>query len=124
MSGAAGERREAYDHGLWAETAAAIWLCLKGYRILRRRYKTPVGEIDIIARRKNLLAIVEVKARADEGAALEAVSPQGRRRIERATRHFLARHPLYAGFDVRFDVIAVSGAISVLHLDNAWIEGQ
>lgn len=116
--------RGAYDQGLWAETVAAIWLCLKGYRILRRRYKTSVGEIDIIARRKNVLAIVEVKARADEGAALESVRPQGRRRIENAARYFLARHPSYIDFNVRFDVIAVSGAISILHLDNAWIEGQ
>lgn len=117
-------REKAYDYGLWAETVAAIWLCLKGYRILRRRYKTPVGEIDIIARRKDVLAIVEVKARAEEGDALQAVVPQGRRRIENAARHFLARNPCYGDFNIRFDVIAVYGAISILHLDNAWFEGQ
>lgn len=124
MSGPGEEKRSAYDQGLWAETAAAIWLSLKGYKIIKRRYKTPVGEIDIIARRRNLLAVVEVKARASESEALESVRPQSRRRIENAARHFLARHPGYAAFDVRFDVIAVSGAISVLHLDNAWLEGQ
>ncbi|MCC6597260.1 MAG: YraN family protein [Alphaproteobacteria bacterium] len=119
-----GDLRKSYDYGLWAETVAALWLCLKGYKILRRRYKTPVGEIDIIARRKNHLAIVEVKARAAVGDALEAVRPQGRRRIEKAARYFLAAHPLYVDFSLSFDVVAVSGAISVLHLDNAWFEGQ
>ncbi len=117
-------RRKAYDHGHWAETISALFLCLKGYKILAQRYKTPVGEIDLIARKKNMILIIEVKARETKEAALHAVRPQNRRRIENAARYFLAHHPAYYDFALRFDVITVSGGLSVYHLDNAWIEGQ
>lgn len=118
------EEKNTYDQGLWAETIAALYLCLKGYKILERRYKTKVGEIDIIARKKNVLAIVEVKFRPTLEEALYAIAPQARRRIERTALHYMASRPLYADFDIRFDVLAVSGAFSVQHLDNAWHAGQ
>lgn len=113
-----------YDQGIWAETIAAMYLCLKGYKILERRYKTKVGEIDIIARHKNTVVFIEVKSRPSYDQALEAVLPQARRRIERTAEHFLAASPVYAGFNLRFDVLAVTGAFSVQHLDNAWQTGQ
>jgi putative endonuclease len=118
------ETPNSYDQGLWAETIAAMYLCLKGYKILERRYKTKMGEIDIIARKKRTLAIIEVKYRPTPEQGLEAVSASARRRIERAALQYVAARPLYADLDLRFDVLAVSGAFSVQHLDNAWISGQ
>src|SRR5436309_14565303 len=61
---AAPERVAAFRTGLSAEARAVTWLTAKGYRILARRFRSPYGEIDIVARRRNLLAFVEVKARA------------------------------------------------------------
>ena len=68
-------RRQAERKGRIAEICAAGLLLLKGYRILARRFKTPQGEVDLILRKRNALVCVEVKARADLGAALEAVTP-------------------------------------------------
>ena len=119
MSHAERERR-----GRWAEQAAALLLALKGYRILARRFATHVGEIDLVARRGATLAFVEVKRRPSRGAALEAVLPRQRRRIERAALLFLARHPaLAASCAVRFDVVTVAGAgwwSWPRHLVDAW----
>jgi putative endonuclease len=99
------KRVRAYRHGLLAESLAALLLRLKGNRILARRYKTPVGEIDLIALKGKRLAFVEVKQRArfeDEGFVLPARS---RRRIIRAAQYWLAGHPDFAGHDLAFDVV-------------------
>jgi putative endonuclease len=106
--------------GLAAETMAACLLRLKGYRILARRYKTPVGEIDLVARRRNTLAFIEVKSRKRMDEALAAVTPAMRERIIRAAGFFVARHPEMASFDMRFDLVAVSPPFYWRHLDNAW----
>lgn len=116
-----GMQKNTYDQGVWAETMAALYLCLKGYKILERRYKTKVGEVDIIARKKLVVAFIEVKYRPSSAEALAAISTQSRRRIERAAQHYLAGRPVYQGHDCRFDVIAVSGGFSIQHLDNAWL---
>src|SRR5580693_5541184 len=87
------ERVAAFRLGLSAESRAALLLIAKGYRIAARRWKSPVGEIDIVARRRNLLVFVEVKARADFDQAAFAVTPYQRRRILSAARAWLARHP-------------------------------
>jgi len=70
---------------------AAI-LALRGYHILARRYKTGSGEIDLIAKRNDFLVFIEVKARKSVDAAVEAVTPKARRRIERASKIFLSRN--------------------------------
>ena len=98
-------RRAAEDRGRRAETVAAWFLRLKGYRILSRRYKTPAGEIDLIARRGRTIVFVEVKQRPDDTAALDAVTATSRKRIARAADLWLSRHPAAVGFDRRFDVI-------------------
>jgi len=100
-------RRRAWRWGNLAEGLAAWMLRLSGYRILARRFRSPVGEIDIVARRGNLLIAVEVKARRDEREAAEAVTPRQRMRISRALEAFIARYPRYAVLDIRFDVILV-----------------
>lgn len=95
-----------YQRGMKAEEMAAWFLRLRGYKILERRYKTPVGEIDLIARRGGCTIFVEVKARGTMDDALYAVQPKQAGRVMRAGEYYMARHNLNGG-DVRFDVIAV-----------------
>lgn len=108
----------AHARGLMAESVAAWILRLQGYRILARRYKTPVGEVDIIARRGKTTVFVEVKARAAMADALQSISPQSRARITRAAEHFLATGG--GGDSLRFDVIALAPPLSWRHIRNAW----
>ena len=75
------ERVAAFKTGLSAESRAAAFLVAKGYRILARRFRTPVGEIDVIARRFNTVAFVEVKARATLDGAAESITERGKGRI-------------------------------------------
>lgn len=114
------KKRGTYQDGLWAE-ALSVWILrLKGYRILAQRYKTPVGEIDIVARRGRVVAFVEVKYRRRVSAALESLTPSMQGRIIAAARHFIAAYPDYNDYALRFDLMAVSGFLSFRHLDNAW----
>ncbi len=101
------DRRLAYGLGLDAETRAAWMLRLKFWRILDRRWKCPSGEIDLVARRGRTLAFVEVKARSDLAAAIDAVTPRARTRIAAAADLWVARHPFYADHDRRFDLVVV-----------------
>ncbi|MCC7305423.1 MAG: YraN family protein [Alphaproteobacteria bacterium] len=120
MKRGANKKIAAYKRGMFAEKLAAVVLRLKGYKILRHRYKTPFGEIDLVARKGKYLVFVEVKDRPDFGAALEAVSPRNQARVEQAARYFLSAHPHYAEWDMRFDVIVTGRPFSWRHLDNAW----
>ena len=100
-------RRAAEIRGRRAEALAALFLRLKFYRILARRYRTPAGEIDLIAKRGKTIVFVEVKTRDEEGIAIEAITGKGRRRIARAAELWVAAHPAAAGLDLRFDVVVV-----------------
>lgn len=100
-------KRAAFLRGLNGESKAAWWLRLKGYHVAERRFKTRFGEIDLIARRGNTIAIVEVKARPTLDGAMEAVSLKSQRRIEAAANVWLARQPDRRKLRVRFDVIAI-----------------
>lgn len=117
------KKKKAYNRGIFAERFAALWLQLKGYKILERRYKTAVGEIDLIARKKNTIAFIEVKVRRTKLQALESVTPHMRKRIERAALYYISQNDC-AAYDLRLDVIAVSvspfGGYFIHHLDNAW----
>lgn len=113
-------RRKAWRWGRLAESAAALHLRLKGFRILARGYKVPVGEIDIVARRGRLVLFVEVKARASADAANEALNPRQRHRIERAASWFLAQHPHIAGCDLRYDLMLVIPWRWPIHIGDAW----
>jgi putative endonuclease len=105
---AAPERVAAFRTGLSAETRAAAYLIAKGYRILAKRFRTPYGEIDIVARRRNLLAFVEVKARNTLDEAAYAVTPRQQRRIIDAAQAWLMAHPEHADFELRFDVMLIA----------------
>lgn len=113
-------RRAGYRRGLLAETVAAWMLRLKGYRILAHRYRTPAGEIDLIARRGTTLAFVEVKARPSVDAGLEAIAAEGYRRIEAAADLFLTRHPRLNGLVQRFDLIVVTPWRLPVHVVDAF----
>ncbi|MEQ8710801.1 MAG: YraN family protein [Rhodospirillales bacterium] len=98
-------RRRSERAGRRAEWIAVWFLRLKGYRIVARRRRTPVGEIDIIARRGGVLAFIEVKHRADPAIGLAVVTPRQQQRIIRAAGWFISCHPEFAAFCLRFDVI-------------------
>lgn len=101
------KKQKAFFRGHSAERLAALVLLLKGYRIVARRYRTRLGEIDLIARRGNLVLIVEVKARTSVEAAHLAVTPMAMQRIEAAADLWLQRQPDHAQLSLRFDLIAV-----------------
>lgn len=115
-SGAVRDRRRAEAKGRWAEALAALLLRLKGFRVLDRRFRSPSGEIDLVVRRGRLLVFVEVKARGDVDAGIEAVGPRARRRITRAAETWIARHPSAAALDQRFDVVVVCPRRLPVHL--------
>jgi putative endonuclease len=101
-------RVAAFRTGLSAEARAAAWLMAKGYRILAKRFRTPYGEIDIVARRRNLLAFIEVKARATLDDAAYAVTPRQQARIINAAQAWLMAHPEHAEFEQRFDALLIA----------------
>ncbi len=114
------ERVAAFGLGLSAESRAAAYLIAKGYRILARRWKSPVGEIDIVARRRQLLVFVEVKARATLDGAAESVLPRQRQRIAAAAEAWLATYPDPKITDMRFDAILVAPGKLPRHIPAAF----
>ncbi len=114
------QRFEAFQRGLSAESRAALLLMAKAYRILARRWKTPFGEIDIIARRGSVVVFVEVKARGRFDEAVEAVTERTKRRVMAAAELWLARHPQHAKAGLRFDVIVVAPGRLPRHIINAF----
>lgn len=114
----AAKRRDAERYGRAAEALAAIYLRLKGYRIIARDLRTPVGEIDLIAIHGEVIAFIEVKARSTD--ADEVLSPVQRRRIVRAAELFLARRPAFATLGVRFDLLLVGRRRWPKHLRAAF----
>lgn len=117
---AGNRRRRAFRKGHHAEGIAALWLRLKGYRILARRFRCRLGEVDIIARRGAVLAVVEVKARGEVTAAVDAVQGQAWRRIEAAADVWRGRHPQMASLSTRYDIVAVLSPVRLRHLAGAW----
>ena len=116
----AGHRRKAYRRGHRGEWVAALALMLKGYRILARRHRTRLGEIDLIARRGDLVLFVEVKARRTLIEAMEAIGPESERRIEGAADLWLSRQPDYGRLSMRFDMVAVLPWRWPVHVENAF----
>ena len=114
------ERVAAFNTGLSAESRAAALLMAKGYRILARRFRTPHGEIDLVARKRSLLAFVEVKARASLDDAAYAVTPRQQQRIINAAQAWLMAHPEHAEFELRFDVILIAPRSLPRHLMAAF----
>ena len=106
--------------GRRGEWLAALWLMAKGYRILGFRLKTPHGEIDLLARKGAVLAVVEVKLRGTIETALEAVTRRQRDRLRRAGAAFAARRPDLAHAAVRLDLMALAPRRWPCHIPDAW----
>jgi putative endonuclease len=114
------ERQIAFRYGLSAESRAAALLIAKGFRILARRWKSPVGEIDIVARRRRLLVFIEVKARDRLDDAAWSVTPRQRARIVAAAEVWLAAYPDERIRDIRFDAILVAPGRIPQHIPAAF----
>jgi putative endonuclease len=111
-------RRRHERRGHRGEWFAAIALMTKGYRIVARRYKTKLGEIDLIGRRGDLVIIVEVKVRPTLLEAMDAIGRLSERRIDAAADLWLARQPDYARLSIRFDMVAVLPRRWPVHVEN------
>ena len=114
------ERIAAFRVGISAESRAAALLIAKGFRILARRWKSPVGEIDIVARRRQLLVFAEVKARNSLDEAAESVNVRQQRRIAAAAEAWLAVNPDDSVRDIRFDAILVAPGKLPRHIPAAF----
>ncbi len=113
-------RRLREQQGRRAENAAALWLQLKGYRILARRVRTPACEINLIAGRKNMIVFVELKSRAAQDKAFESVTPDLRRRIEAAARIWVSGRPKLQTRLWRFDIVLLAPGRLPRHMRDAW----
>jgi putative endonuclease len=122
MSGKApsARRQAAFRLGVSAEGRAALLLAAKGYRELARRWKSPVGEVDLVVRRGRTLVFVEVKARPALDDAAWSVLPRQKRRIAAAAEAWLAAHPEHAGYDIRFDAVLVAPGRLPRHIAAAF----
>lgn len=118
-------RLRAERAGRLAEAAGAMWLSMKGYRILDRRVRTPVGEIDIVAKQRRPLpygtiCLIEVKWRPTLTEALYAVGERQRKRLTRAAAAYLQRHPEHAAADLRYDALLLAPGVWPRHVRDAW----
>jgi putative endonuclease len=123
MARAAADQRRlaARRRGRLGERLCRWHLRLRGWRILAADWRCPAGEIDILARRGGVLAIIEVKSRPDFAAGAAAIQPRQRRRIARAALAFLQTRPDLALLAIRFDVMVVSPGRLPRHLTGAWL---
>jgi putative endonuclease len=117
---AAGRRRFTFLRGLSAERAALVWLVLKGWRPLARRYAGAGGEIDLVMRRGSTIAFVEVKARGVMDDAATSIDEGKRRRLRRAARAWLMRHPWAAGLTLRADAVFVAPGAWPRHVPDVF----
>jgi len=115
-------RRATYVAGKRAEWLALIYLLLKGYRPVARRYKCPAGEIDLIVTRRNLVAFVEVKYRADRDTAAFSITPRQQSRIIRAAQYWVLKNQRDNPELMRFDVVALAPWRWPLHIENAFVD--
>ena len=119
------KKQKAYRWGQGAEWLSILLLVLKGYRILARRFKCKVGEIDLIAQKGRVICFIEVKARKTRQEAMHAVSWHQRNRIIRAAEWYLVRY-VYGKDDrsqefyYRFDLMAVEPWSLPTHVKDAW----
>lgn len=97
--------KQTYAIGLIAEILCILRLWLTGWRVLARRYRHPLGEIDLIATRQRTLAFIEVKARKSGRIAIESIHPAQQMRVMRSAQIWLAKHPHFQQHEIRFDVM-------------------
>jgi len=113
------KKRSIYYFGLIAESLAAIYLRCKFYRIIAKRYKSPFGEVDIIAKNGNWLIFIEIKARKDT-SLMDFISKRQQNRINMAAQFFLLKHPKYQNHHLRFDAIIMNKYFWPTHFKSYW----
>lgn len=109
--------------GRRGEVLAVVWLMARGYRILGFRLKAPQAEIDILAKRGEVLAVVEVKSRTSLEVALETVTLDQRDRLRRAGAAIAAGRPALRRCTVRLDLLALAPGRLPRHIPDAWQGG-
>jgi putative endonuclease len=114
------DRQKSERAGRAAEWVVLWFLRLKGYRLLAHRYKSPQGEIDLVMRKGDTTAFIEVKARRTIEGAVESVTPYQAKRIAAAARSFMGRDRKAAMQFCRFDIVAVSPYHWPRHIENAF----
>ena len=112
--------RAAFRRGRWAERLALALLWLKGYRLLGRNLRTPFGEIDLLARRGRVLAVIEVKARPDLATARAAISPHQQARLLNALAWLVSRRDDFKDLQPRCDALLIAPGTWPRHLVNAF----
>ena len=108
-----------YKFGLIAEYISIIILFFKGYKILENRYKTKLGEVDIIASKASHIIFVEVKARKEK-TQKEVLTNAQQKRIADAAIIYMSKNPQYSNHNIRFDLIIFHSPITLNHIKNAW----
>ena len=103
-----------------AETVAALFLRVKGYKIMERRFRTHLGEVDIIARKSGVMAFIEVKLRRTQEDAMEAIHRINQERMKRAAELYLARHTEYTVLETRFDAVIMAPGKLPQHITGAF----
>ncbi|MGE3875576.1 MAG: YraN family protein [Parvibaculaceae bacterium] len=121
VSSSSKTKRRNERRGRFAESLALMSLRLKGWRLLARRFKSGPGEVDLIMRRGEVTAFIEVKVRTTTDLAVEAVTDFQSRRIAAAARIWMARDPKAALGICRFDIVTVSPYQWPTHIANAFI---
>ena len=106
--------------GKFAESLVILWMWLRFYNIIDYRYKTKLGELDLVVKRGKTLIIVEIKLRPSLAESLESVPKFSQERIVRATQWYLAKHPKYNDYTVRFDIVAIAPWRFPIHIKNAF----
>lgn len=114
------KKKRAYRLGHWAEWRSILYLKLRGYHLVAQRYRNAMGEIDLIFRRGKILVMVEVKARR-KNTTSELITKHQQQRIVRAAALFIAKHPKFSHYALRFDVIIVRSWYRLQHVKHAWI---
>lgn len=117
---ATSDRKAAENRGREGERRAAWWLWLRGWRILDRRVRTPAGEVDLVVRKGNLVAFVEVKTRATSAELDFAIDERRLGRVAAAAEYLMPRFAS-PGDDIRVDVILIAPRTLPRHIENAWI---
>ena len=115
------QRQKAEKRGRSAEIRAGVMLRLKGFRILEKRWKCRLGELDLVVQRGNTVAFVEVKARKTRDDAIASVDERQRRRIVAAAHQWLCENPDHSNCDCRFDIVLVTPYEWPKHMPNAFM---
>lgn len=115
-----------YYRGKYAELIARFYMRLHGFKIVAKNFAgkrgTSVGEIDFVAKRKNLLVFAEVKQRTTLDAAAYAISYKQRQRLICGAQNFIKLNPHFEHCDIRFDAILVKLPLRIYHIKNAWMQ--